>query len=186
MFRLIYRRNIAAMGWVLFAFICFSTNVFGQMYPVARESSLNFTIRNFGFKVSGKFAPPEGEIRFNPDSLAAAYFHITVKSTTINTDNESRDNHLRESDYFDVTAYPLMKFVSVSIRSVNKSNEFEVSGKLTIKNKTEQITIPFKAEKAGQAYVFTGNFKIKRKDFDVGGTSTLSDEVSIDLKVVAQ
>jgi polyisoprenoid-binding protein YceI len=161
-------------------------NAYGQMHPVAKTSTIKFTIRNFGFRVSGSFGAPEGDIRFNPDSLSLAYFHITVKSTSVNTDNESRDSHLREADYLDVEHHPVMKFSSDQVRAVNKDGAYELTGKLTIKNKTQEITIPFKAQKSGQGYIFTGEFKMKRRDFEVGGTSTISDELTVDLQVVAQ
>lgn len=159
---------------------------YGQMHPVAKSSSLKFSIKNFGFRVSGSFAAPEGDIRFNPDSLSSAYFHMTVKSTSINTDNESRDSHLRESDYLDVEHHPVMKFTSDQVRSLSKGESFEVAGKLTIKNKTQQIIVPFKAQKSGAGYIFTGAFKMKRKDFEVGGSSTISDELTVELQVLAQ
>jgi polyisoprenoid-binding protein YceI len=161
-------------------------NVYGQMHPVAKSSLIKFTIKNFGFKVSGSFAAPQGDIRFNPDSLPSAYFHIMVKSSSVNTDNESRDNHLRETDYLDVEHYPTMKFISENVRSIDKGATYEVAGKLTIKNKTEQIIIPFKAQKSVQGYIFMGNFKMKRRDFDVGGSSTISDELTVEVQVLAQ
>jgi polyisoprenoid-binding protein YceI len=163
----------------------FTTCAFGQLHPVAKYSSLKFTIRNFGFRVSGSFAPPEGDIQFNPENLSSSHFHVTIKSTSINTDNESRDNHLREEDYLDVAHHPTMSFESESVKS-KRNDEFEVTGKLTIKKTTKEITIPFKALKSGQGYEFTGSFSMKRKDFGVGGSSTISDELTVELQVLAE
>ncbi len=172
------------IGWLIHFFLI-SCCVSAQLHPVSSASSLNFTIHNFGFKVSGTLAAPEGDILFNPDSLSASYFHITVKSASINTNNDSRDEHLREAGYFDVKNYPLIRFISENIRTVKKG-QYEVKGKLTIKNKTQEIILPFTAEKAARGYIFSGNFKMKRKDYDVGSSSTISDELMVDLKVSAQ
>jgi polyisoprenoid-binding protein YceI len=158
-------------------------SAFSQIHP--NESSVNFIIHNFGFKVTGKLDPPQGEVRFNPDSLSNSFFNVTLKSASINTDNNSRDEHLRSEDYFDVKNYPLITFISDKILSAGKDNEFEVSGKLTIKNKTKNILIPFTVNKSGSNYIFTGSFKMDRRDFGVGGGSTISNDLIVEIKVLA-
>lgn len=159
---------------------------FGQYHPLASESSVHFTIHNFGFKVSGSLAAPEGDILFNPDDLAKSYFQVTIKSESIFTDNNSRDEHLREEGYFDVKNYPLIRFVSSSIRATGKSGAYEAIGTLTIKSKSKEIQLPFQAEKSGAGWLFTGGFKMNRRDYNVGGSSTLSNELTVEIKVLAR
>ena len=158
---------------------------FGQFHPVAKESSVQFTIHNFGFKVTGSLDAPQGDIRFNPDSLSNSYFRVTIKSESINTDNNTRDEHLREEDYFEVKNYPLITFVSGNIQKAGK-NQYMVSGRLTIKKETKDIQIPFTVENRGNGLLFTGSFKMNRRDFGVGGGSTISNELTVDIKVVAR
>jgi polyisoprenoid-binding protein YceI len=160
--------------------------VFSQIHPVANGSGVNFTIHNFGFKVTGKLDPPQGDIRFNPDSLSNSFFHVTIKSGSINTDNNQRDEHLRGEDYFDVKNHPLITFKSDNIRSTGKKNEYEVSGKLTIKNTTKNIVIPFTANETGNDIIFNGSFKMDRRDFGIGGSSTISNDLTIEIKVLAR
>ena len=166
-------------------FLLMVQTAFGQLHPVAKESSIKFSLKNFGFKTGGTLAAPEGDIIFNPDELTKSSFHVTIKSESINTDNDSRDEHLREEDYFNVKNYPLIRFVSDNVRAAGKKGEYEAVGKLTIKNKTKDITIPFTAEKTGNSWLFSGSFKMNRRDFDVGGSSTLSNELTVDIKVAA-
>ncbi|MBX9783059.1 MAG: YceI family protein [Chitinophagaceae bacterium] len=59
-------------------------------------------------------------------------------------------------------------------------------GKLTIKDKTLDISFPFKVTAEENAYRFSGSFKIKRRDFGVGGRSTISNDVNIKLNVLAK
>jgi polyisoprenoid-binding protein YceI len=170
-------------------FICMLISMqsaFGQLHPVTTESSVNFTIHNFGFKVTGKLDPPQGDIRFNPDSLSGSFFRVTIKAASINTDNNSRDEHLKEEDYFNVKNYPLITFVSDNISEAGKKNTYAATGKLTIKNKTKNIQLPFTAEKNENGYLFTGSFKMDRRDFGVGGGSTISNELTVDIKVLAK
>jgi polyisoprenoid-binding protein YceI len=159
---------------------------FGQLHPVTTESSVHFTIHNFGFKVTGKLDPPQGDIRFNPDSLSNSFFRVTIKAESIDTDNNSRDEHLKEEDYFNVKNYPFITFVSDDIRETGKKNTYEASGKLTIKDKTKIIQLPFTMEKNGNGYLFTGNFKMDRRDFGVGGSSTISNELTVEIKVLTR
>ncbi len=157
-----------------------------QLHPVAKESDIRFTLKNFGFKTGGTLGPPEGEIVFNPDDLSKSSFRVTVKSASINTDNNARDEHLREAEYFDVKNYPLIRFVSDNIRAVGTKGTYDAVGTLTLKNKSKEIHIPFKAEKAGIDWLFSGSFKMNRRDFDIGGSSTISNDLTVNIKVVAR
>lgn len=171
----------------LFIFLClWFHGGFAQYHPVASESTVRFSLKNFGFKTGGSLAAPEGDIDFNPDELNKSSFRVTIQAESINTDNESRDEHLKEESYFDVKNYPLIRFVSSSVKESDKKGSYQTLGTLTVKNKSREITMPFTAEKNGSGWTFSGSFKINRRDFDVGGSSTLSDEVTVDLKVVAR
>lgn len=168
--------------------VCFLLIVhasFGQYHPVAKESSVQFIIHNFGFKVSGSLDAPQGDIHFNPDSLSNSFFRVTIKSESINTDNNTRDGHLREEEYFDVKKYPVISFVSGNIQKAGK-NQYVVSGRLTIKKETKDIQIPFTVENSGKGLLFNGSFKMNRRDFGVGGGSTISNELTVEIKVVAR
>ena len=160
--------------------------VFGQIHPVANESAIHFTIHNFGFKTGGSLAAPEGDIVFNPEDLTRSSFQVTIKAESINTDNESRDEHLKEVDYFDVKKYPLISFVSSFIRATGKKDSYEAKGTLTIKDTSREINLPFKAVKNGNGWLFNGGFTMNRKDYGIGGSSTLSNELTVDINVVAR
>jgi polyisoprenoid-binding protein YceI len=172
-------------GLFVFLFLSFQYS-FAQYHPVAVESSVRFSLKNFGFKTGGSLDAPEGEIVFDPDDQTRSSFRVTIKAESINTDNESRDEHLKEAAYFDVKNYPQIRFVSSSVKETDKKGSYQTLGTLTVKNKSKEITMPFTAEKNGNGWTFSGSFKMNRKDYDVGGSSTLSDEVTVDIKVVAR
>jgi polyisoprenoid-binding protein YceI len=167
-------------------FLLLVQNAFVQMHPVAKASAIHFTIHNFGFKTGGQLDAPEGNIVFNPDDLVRSSFQVTIKSTSINTGNETRDEHLRETDYFDVKDYPLIRFVSSSIQAKGGKNSFVVSGSLIIKKTSRVVSIPFTVETNGNGWLFTGQFTMNRRDYDVGGSSTISNELTVDIKVLAR
>jgi polyisoprenoid-binding protein YceI len=157
---------------------------FAQYKPVDQGSSLQFTIKNFGFDVTGTFTGLKGSIKFDPQNPAESNFDVTIDANTVNTDNSLRDNHLRDNSYFDVKNYPVIHFVSTKVTA--KNGAYIVSGKLTIKKQTKDISFSFIASPTNEGYLFKGTFKINRKDFDVGGTSTIANELEVTLNIVAK
>jgi polyisoprenoid-binding protein YceI len=154
--------------------------------PSDSESSVKFRIKNFGFNVTGTFTGLHGNIDFDPNNLAACHFDVSIEAKTINTGVDMRDNHLRKSEYFDVENYPQIKFVSVKISPSTKSGTLFIFGKLTIKNVTKDISFPFTATAKDNGYLFSGEFKINRRDFKVGGGSTISDNLTVMLSVMSK
>jgi len=157
-----------------------------QYMPVDKGSTLQFKIQNLGFDVNGSFTGFKGTINFDNQNPVNNSFDVTIDANTVNTGNSLRDSHLRDNGYFDGNHYPVIHFVSSKIVPAGKPGVFIVSGKLIIKNKSRDISFPFTATPSGDEYIFKGSFKIKRKDFDVGGTSTISNELEVFLNVLAK
>ena len=151
-----------------------------KLRPVDSNNSVTFTIKNFGINSIGEFKGLKGTINWEPENPAASYFNVSVDAATINTDINSRDNHLRSEEYFNVAKYPTINFVSTAVSPGN------VTGNLTIKGVTKQISVPFTITPSGSTYIFEGSFTINRRDFGVGGNSmVLSDDAKVHLKVQA-
>jgi polyisoprenoid-binding protein YceI len=162
-------------------------NVYPQaQVPVPGESKVEFRIRNFGFGVTGTFSGLTGKIVFDPASTANASVNVSVDANSIDTDNNTRDNHLLKEEYFDVKNYPRILFVSTAISKGKKNGEFIIKGKLTIKKVTRDISFPFIAKSLANGYLLKGEFKINRRDFGVGGGSTVSDNLLVCLEVVTK
>jgi polyisoprenoid-binding protein YceI len=169
----------------LLLLLAFAANIaFAQYKPIEQGSSLKFTIKNLGFGVDGSFSGFEGSINFDPQNPANSNFDVTIKAATVNTDNSLRDGHLKDDGFFDVKNYPLIRLASAKI--VGKSGAYLFSGQLRMKGKSQAISFPFTATPAADGYLFKGAFKIKRKDFGVGGTSTVSDELEVTINVIAK
>jgi len=153
--------------------------------PVNEGSTISFKIKNFGINSEGSFKGLQGTILFDPQNVAADSFDVSVDAASINTDNEMRDEHLRKEAYFDVEKYPLIRFVSSAVTVVDGNGHYKLTGKLTIKGTTKDISFPFLATPAGDDYIFKGSFSINRRDFGVGGASTLSNDLTVSLTVLA-
>jgi polyisoprenoid-binding protein YceI len=160
--------------------------VLDQYKPEDQGSSVQFKIKNLGFNVNGSFSGLDGNIQFDLNNLAASNFDVSIDANTVNTDNNMRDNHLRGETYFDTKNYPRIRFASTKITTSNKTGTLFIFGKLTIKNQTKDISFPFTATPSNEGYLFKGVFKINRKDFGVGGTSTISDELEVSLNILSK
>jgi polyisoprenoid-binding protein YceI len=154
--------------------------------PIDESSKVDFTIKNFGFTFGGSFKGLKGSIEFDPAYYAASKFDVSIEASTINTDNGMRDQHLRENSYFDVKNHPRIQFVSTKVTASAKAGVLQIFGTLELKGASKEISFPFTATPVEGGYKFQGEFKINRRDFQIGGSSTLSDNVTIDLDITAK
>jgi len=171
-----------------FSLFILSALVFGQNYtPVDEGSKVHFVIDNFGIATGGDFKGLTGTIKYDPAQPTASDFDVSVDASTIDTDIDSRDNHLRRSEYFDVKNYPKISFQSTKITKANKDGYLYMFGNITIKGVTKEINFPFTTKAQNGGYLFEGSFKLNRRDFNVGGSSlSLSDNVTITLSIFAK
>lgn len=169
--------------FTLFIGFCSFALIHAQQYqPVDDKSAVTFTIKNFGVNTSGSFKGLDGNIEFDKASPGKSAFDISIDAATVNTDNSARDSHLRKEEYFDAEKFPKINFRSEKI--ISKGDGYSVSGKLTIKATTKDISFPFTFSAKDDGWVFEGNFEIDRRDFKVGGNSmVLGDKVTVTLSV---
>jgi len=171
-----------------FIFSSLTVLVFAQtLKPVDPDSKVKFVIKNFGINTGGTFKGLDGTINFDPANPAEATFDVSVDAKTVDTDVESRDNHLRKVEYFNVEKFPTLNFKSSKVTKTNSAEFLYMFGNITIKGVTKEIKFPFKATQKDDGYLFEGNFKLNRRDFGVGGNSlSLSDELTVNLSVFAK
>lgn len=175
------------MKHVALAFLLALTikNGTAQYKPVDNKSTVQFKVKTFGINVGGAFTGLNGTILFDPDHLNDSRFDVSVDANSINTDNSLRDSHLRNDPFFDAKNYPRIHFVSTRIAPSTKKGVLLMYGKLSIKNQTRDISFPFTADPFPNSYLFKGTFTINRKDFSVGETNIISDNVEVSLNVLA-
>lgn len=168
----------------------FSVNlVFSQKTLTATDegSKVHFVIKNLGFKTGGDLSGLKAVIKFDLANVAVWSFDATVQSSTIDTDNDTRDGHLKKAEYFDVTKYPTIRISSSKIQTTDQPGVYQFNGSLTMKGVTKPVQFPFKVNTSNGGYLFTGNFEINRRDFGVGGSSvSMADNLKVSLSVLAK
>ena len=127
--------------------------------PMDEGSKVHFVIKNFGIKTGGDITGLKGTMKFDPNNLSVWAFDITVDAATINTDNSSRDGHLRKEEYFDVKKYPAIHIVSTKIQATDKPGIYILTADLTVKGITKPVKFNFKVNKRNDGYVFSTRHK---------------------------
>jgi polyisoprenoid-binding protein YceI len=143
-------------------------------------------------KVRGSFNEFEGTATVDGDNPATSSVRVTIDAASIDTRNAQRDEHLRSNDFLALAEYPEITFASTDIRQIDDAT-FEVTGDLTIKGVTNQITVPFEFEGAStdpfgnQRIGFDGKVTINRKDYGVTWNAALeTGGVLVSEKVVLE
>lgn len=104
------------------------------------HSFLNFSIGHMGISfVDGKMDKYQGTLEMDDQNITTAKFNFTIDVNSINTGIEMRDNHLKNADFFEVSKYNDIKFVSTSVKKAGK-NKYKLNGDLTIKGITKPVT----------------------------------------------
>jgi polyisoprenoid-binding protein YceI len=160
------------------------------------HSDVSFTVRHMMVsKVRGRFGSFEGQITTDQDHLASSV-SATIDLASVNTNDETRDNHLRSPDFLDVENHKTMSFVSTAVRP--KGDGYVVEGELSLHGVTRPVTLdlepqgfgpdPFGGTRAG----FSATTEINRKDFGItfnmpleGGGVVVGDKIQITLEIEA-
>ena len=145
--------------------------------------------------VDGRFKDFDGVIVVDPD-ITKSSVKITIKTASVDTDNESRDNDLRNSEFLDVAKFPEMTFVSDKIEK--RGDGYVAIGTFTLKGVSKKIELPFTF--AGpitdpwglQRVAAKASTKINRQDYGVkynqamkDGSALVGNEVTLNLTVEA-
>jgi polyisoprenoid-binding protein YceI len=92
--------------------------------------------------VEGNFKDFTASISTKPDG-SLDKIEADIKTTSVNTENEQRDNHLKSDDFFSSSKFPDMVFVSKSVKKIGKDN-YKVTGDLTIRGVTKSVVLDTK------------------------------------------
>jgi polyisoprenoid-binding protein YceI len=167
----------------------------------ATHAEVGFSVRHLMIStVRGRFGAVTGTVTLDEATPTNSRVDVTIDVNSIDTRTEQRDGHLRSADFFDVATFPTMHFISTRIDG-NSTSEFRLTGNLTIRDVTREVTLDVVAEGRGmdpwgnERAGFSATGKINRDDFGLSwnqaleaGGVVVSNEVklSIDVELVRQ
>jgi len=176
-------------------FILTSLPIMAQdVYKIdAVHSEISFKIRHLLAKSGGRFTKFNGTIKVNASDISKSYVEVNIDTTSLATDNDARDKHLKSADFFDVEKYPTITFNSTSVKEVAKG-KLEVTGDFTLHGVTKRTTITIinagsqPGMKPGSIVTgfIDGTVTINRNDFNIKTyPGVLGDDVVISLNIEA-
>jgi polyisoprenoid-binding protein YceI len=145
--------------------------------------------------VSGRFSDVTGTVALDEENLTKSDVEITIKTSSIDTDEAKRDEHLRSPDFFDVAKYPVIVFKSTKIVPAG-GTKYKLTGELSMHGVTRPVTLDATISKAVKnpwgkqvrAVKLTG--KLKRSDFGLkwnkaleAGGVVVGDDVALEIQV---
>jgi polyisoprenoid-binding protein YceI len=106
------------------------------------HSSIIFRVKHMVIsEVSGYFKEFNGASESKKvDDFSDAKVNFTIKTASVTTDNEKRDEHLRSDDFFNAAKFPELKFVSKSFKKTAKG-KYVLTGDLTMRDVTKEIKL---------------------------------------------
>jgi polyisoprenoid-binding protein YceI len=162
------------------------------------KSSIGFTGRQMGVPSKGRFKAFKASVKFDPDNLAASAVEVIVDVASADAGNPDIDKEIRQEKWFDVARFPTVRFSTTAFRAKGGKGEYEAAARLTIRDVTEEVVLPFKLEIAPDSgnpadltARATGELTISRTKFGVGrdewrDTKIVGDEVGIQIDVLAR
>ena len=152
------------------------------------KSTVIATSKQMNVPVDGKFKKFTAQLDFDPAKPATGSANITIDTSSYDLGDESYNKQARDKDWFDTAHFPTATFASTAIAPAGGS-KFNVSGKLTIKGKSQNVVVPVSVTQAGAIQTFDGALPIRRTQYDIGAgewkdTSVVADEVVIKFHIV--
>jgi polyisoprenoid-binding protein YceI len=163
------------------------------------HSSAQFSVTHLMIStVRGEFGAMSGTIEFDGKDVSSIKVDATIDATTIVTNNEKRDGHLKSPDFFDVAKFPTITFKSKKVVP-GSGGAFKLVGDLTMHGVAKEVTLDatapsqvIKGMRGESRVAASATTKINRQDFGVkwnaaldGGGVVVSDAVSITLDIEA-
>lgn len=174
-----------------------STGVAAEWNIDPMHSQANFAVKHMMVStVHGSFNGLKGSVEYDPAHPKASKAELTIDATTVDTRNEMRDKDLKSENFFDVSKFPTITFVSSKVDPAGKG-KLKITGDMTLHGVTKPVTWlvegPAQAVKDGKGNLHSGataTTTINRKDFGLtwsktldGGGAMVSDDVELSVEV---
>jgi len=179
----------------------------GQVFTVdTTDSRIHFTGYGVGKKHPGTFHLSSGSVAVLNNQITGGDFIINVRSLDLDQKEgmfqDKLKPHLLSGDFFDGDKFGTAKFAITKVEpyaangkdtSIVEGANFTISGNLTIKDVTKNVSFPAKVDLDGNTLKAKGNFDINRRDWQMnyGNDKTLGDKfisekvtIGLDLKAV--
>lgn len=157
------------------------------------HSDIQFKIKHLVIStVNGSFKEFAATVETEDDDLTTAKINFTAEVSSISTNNDQRDGHLKAADFFDAANYPQITFVSDNLEKIDEET-YKLHGTFTMRGVSKRIALNVEyggtiVDPWGNTRIgFSVTGKINRTDYGVsfgsiaeaGGPILLGHDVTI-------
>lgn len=160
------------------------------------HSDISFKVRHMGVgKVRGNFELTSATLTVGENGFLDAVVDAVIDTTSVQTKNEQRNEHVKSADFLDVVTFPTMEFSSREVRDFD-GETFTLVGDLTVHGVIRSVelaaeflgalTDAYGSERSG----FSAVTSISRTDFGIdiqmgfgAGNAVVADKIEISLEL---
>lgn len=155
----------------------------------AAKSSVSAVFKQMNVPVEAKFKRFSAQIDYSSAKPESAKATVDIDIPSFDLGDPDISKEAQRKEWFNGAQFPKASFVSSALKPAG-AGRMDVSGKLTIKGKTADVSFSMTVRQEGNTQVFEGTLPIKRLAFNIGegewkDTSMVADEVLIKFRVVA-
>lgn len=153
------------------------------------KSSVAAVFKQMNVPVEAKFKKFAAAIDYDAARPELARATVDIDTASLDVGDADMNKEVAKKDWFNAAQYPKATFVSSSIKPAG-AGKLTVSGKLSIKGKSTDVSFPLTVKTETGKQVFEGALPIKRLTYNIGegdwkDTSMVADEVVIKFRVTA-
>jgi len=153
------------------------------------HSSVSAVFKQMNVPVEAPFRSFSAQIDYDAAKPAASKASVEINTASFDIGDAMYNKEVAKKEWFNSAQFPKASFVSTAIAPAG-ADKLNVSGKLTLKGKSANVTFPLTVKAEGGKQVFEGQLPIKRLAFNIGegewkDTSMVADEVVIKFRITA-
>jgi cytochrome b561 len=154
-----------------------------------RASEIEFSGVHAGKDFAGKFERWTADIRFDPENLDRSQVIVEVDVGSARTGDATKDGSLKEPEWFNPGQFPKARFTATRFKALG-GQSYEAQGKLTIKDKTIPVTLPFALDLKDDEAKMRARITLDRIALGLGIASDpsaewVSQSIAVDIRVEA-
>jgi len=155
----------------------------------AAASRVSAVFKQMNVPVEAPFRTFTAQIDYDAAKPAASKASVEIVTASFDIGDAMYNKEVAKKEWFNSAQFPKASFVSTSIAAAGPG-KLTVSGQLTMKGKSANVSFPLTVTAQGNKHVFEGQLPIKRLAFNIGDgewkdTSMVADEVVIKFRIAA-
>lgn len=154
------------------------------------KSTVSATFKQMNVPIDAKFKQFTVAIDYDAAKPDASKASVEINIASFDLGDPEYNKEVTKKEWFNAAQFPKASFLSTAIKSAG-AGKLNVTGKLTIKGKTADVSFPLTVKAEGGKQIFEGALPIKRLAYNIGegewkDTSMVADDVVIKFHVTAQ